>query len=275
MKHAKVLLTVLAVLGVILGPDDALMQEYLEDVVYLKDGSIIRGIIREHVPGSNVKIEIVGGNIFAFGYDEILKLTREPPVVRPENQSTVSERSTSPHNVPPVSGSSQADAITFSEKPLFRQISRIGVQFAEGEAIFTVGGISSFRLNQWVSLGAGLEFNHYPYAEVLPIFGNLWITWMPYSSITPFTYFDVGYSFAVDTPLDGGLLLGFGGGVDFLLSPRISCNIGACYRSQWSTAYELSWDFDPFDPWDYYYYEEFDVRFDQFGILGGFSFFFS
>ena len=49
-----------------------------QDVVYLKNGSIIRGIIIEQVPLKSIKIETIGGNVFAYYLDEIEKITKEP-----------------------------------------------------------------------------------------------------------------------------------------------------------------------------------------------------
>ena len=52
-----------------------LSQQY-EDVVYLKDGSVIRGLIIEQVPNKSIKIKS-GKNIFVYQMDEIEKLAKE------------------------------------------------------------------------------------------------------------------------------------------------------------------------------------------------------
>ena len=54
-------------------------QSNLEDVVYLKNGSIIRGIIIEQVPSQSLKIQTRDRNVFVFKMDEIEKITRENP----------------------------------------------------------------------------------------------------------------------------------------------------------------------------------------------------
>lgn len=53
-------------------------QSGLIDVVYLKNGSIIRGVVVEQVMGQSVKIETRDKNIFVFKVDEVEKMTREP-----------------------------------------------------------------------------------------------------------------------------------------------------------------------------------------------------
>jgi hypothetical protein len=50
----------------------------LEDVVYLKDGSIIRGTLIEQVPGETIKIETRDGNVFVIKIAQIEKFTKEP-----------------------------------------------------------------------------------------------------------------------------------------------------------------------------------------------------
>ena len=52
--------------------------QQMEDVVYLKDGSIVRGIVIEQIPGASLKIQTQGGSVFVYTMDEIQKMTREP-----------------------------------------------------------------------------------------------------------------------------------------------------------------------------------------------------
>ena len=51
-------------------------QNY-EEVVYLNNGSIIRGIIIEFVPSQTIKIQSREGNIFVYNLSEIQKITKE------------------------------------------------------------------------------------------------------------------------------------------------------------------------------------------------------
>ncbi len=55
-----------------------------DEVVYLKNGSVIRGVIVEQIPGKSLKIKS-GDNIFAFTIEEVEKFTKEP-VLRPKPQ---------------------------------------------------------------------------------------------------------------------------------------------------------------------------------------------
>ena len=53
-------------------------QQQFQDVVYLKNGSIIRGIIIEQVPNISIKIQTKDQNVFVYTMENILKLTKEP-----------------------------------------------------------------------------------------------------------------------------------------------------------------------------------------------------
>ena len=47
------------------------------DVLYLKNGSIIKGELSEVVPTGNVKFKTADGNIFVYATTEVLKITKE------------------------------------------------------------------------------------------------------------------------------------------------------------------------------------------------------
>jgi hypothetical protein len=60
-------------------------QDERVDVVYLTDGSVIRGMIIEQIPNKKLKIETRDGSIFAIDFSRIQKITKE--------QATPSRRS--------------------------------------------------------------------------------------------------------------------------------------------------------------------------------------
>jgi len=53
------------------------VDDRLVDVVYLKNGSIIRGTIIEQDPATQVKIQTRDGSVFVYKVSEIEKITRE------------------------------------------------------------------------------------------------------------------------------------------------------------------------------------------------------
>ena len=79
----------------------AFAQSNYHDVVYLKNGSIIRGVIIEQIPNESLKIETADGSLFVFKIDEVEKMTKEridasqqtataPQQVAPASRTTVS-----------------------------------------------------------------------------------------------------------------------------------------------------------------------------------------
>lgn len=47
-------------------------------VVRLKNGSVIKGSLIEHIPGTSIKIQTKDGNLFVFKIDEVELISREP-----------------------------------------------------------------------------------------------------------------------------------------------------------------------------------------------------
>jgi hypothetical protein len=52
-------------------------QDERVDVVYLTDGSVIRGMIIEQFPNKSLKIETRDGSIFGIDFSRIQKITKE------------------------------------------------------------------------------------------------------------------------------------------------------------------------------------------------------
>ena len=66
----KTLITLIALLV-----SAVIVSTQAQDVVYLKNGSIIKGAIVEHVPNSAVKIQTANGSLYVFQMDEVEKMT--------------------------------------------------------------------------------------------------------------------------------------------------------------------------------------------------------
>lgn len=75
MKKAIILLAALLIAV-------AADAQVLQDVVYLLNGSVVRGTLIEQVP--NVKIRTTDGSLWVFKQDEIDKITSEPAVQQPQ-----------------------------------------------------------------------------------------------------------------------------------------------------------------------------------------------
>ena len=73
----KTLFTIIAALFFTIA---SFAQGNMEDVVYMKDGSIYRGQIQEIIPNQAVKIELLGGSVIALQMNDVTKITKEAKV---------------------------------------------------------------------------------------------------------------------------------------------------------------------------------------------------
>lgn len=78
----KLLLSIVLVLSSVV----LFAQGTYKEVVYLKNGSIIKGIIVEQVPNESIKIQTADGSIFVYPMSEVQKIAKE--LVEPEKPAT-------------------------------------------------------------------------------------------------------------------------------------------------------------------------------------------
>jgi hypothetical protein len=66
---------------------------HAQDVLYLKNGSVIRGTVMEMVPNKSVKIKTADGSIFVYEMDQVEKLTRDETAATapPAAETTVAD----------------------------------------------------------------------------------------------------------------------------------------------------------------------------------------
>lgn len=60
----------------------AFAQERI-DVIYLKNGSVVRGTIIEQIPNESIKIETSDGSVFVFKMSDVEKITKEQTSAQP------------------------------------------------------------------------------------------------------------------------------------------------------------------------------------------------
>ncbi|MGM0407205.1 MAG: hypothetical protein ACQERU_04430 [Bacteroidota bacterium] len=71
----------------------ALFAQNKADVVYLKNGSIIKGQITEMIPDKHIKIETSGGSLFVYTFEEIEKIEKQE-ITNPPTVSHVQSKTT-------------------------------------------------------------------------------------------------------------------------------------------------------------------------------------
>ena len=70
--------TLLIVLLPLFAAQSAFAQNNYQDVIYLIDGTVIRGHIIEHIPSESVTIQTSEGNVFIYSLDAVSKITKNP-----------------------------------------------------------------------------------------------------------------------------------------------------------------------------------------------------
>lgn len=193
-------------------------QVNYQDVVYLKNGSIIRGVIIEQVIGKSIKIETAEQNVLVFKMDEIEKFTKEPGLK--------SEKS-SIDNPASITG--------------YRGIVEFGYQYGLNYADdkIKVNFINGYQFNPYLSLGLGTGLRYYLEDYLIMPFFVDFRTNLTRHSASPYLALGLGYSFDVSDGFDGlGFIFSPSAGYRFKVSQRSSLYIGLGYEMQnWQTSY--------------------------------------
>ena len=202
-------------------------QSNLQDVVYLKNGSIIRGIIGEINPNQPVRIETADRNVFVFKWDEIEKITKEPQpgnVTAPQNNQRIQ---------PDVGKQPQIqydeDDDVWNNEGLKRGYKGIaelgGAFFFDGYFGLRATYINAYQFNPYISLGIGTGFITCSYQGGIPIFVDFRINFLN-SRISPYFAAEAGYS------IFQGFLVNPTAGVTFMVRNKSAINVGVGYLGQ-------------------------------------------
>ena len=192
-------------------------QPGMQDVIYLKNGSVIKGNITEHIIGSRIKIMTYGGNIFSFQYNEIEKMVKEEVPLDIQN-----ERRTQGSFEPKVKGI----------------IGNFALGLNTGENIgFSLIFAISYVMKYRYSLGVGMGLEYLNRQGYFPVFLNF--QYSPLKGLaSPYFYGMGGYSSPnTDNNRDyiGGVLGEAGMGFRAHMSSRAIFQFSVGFRYQESS----------------------------------------
>jgi len=189
-------------------------QNNYQDVVYLKNGSIIRGVIIEQVPNKSIKIETADRNVFVYQMDEIEKLAKE---------QYQRKSGSSLNNTGLQSG--------------YKGIVELGYQIGTGDYgmdRLKLNIINGYQINPYFSLGFGTGLRYYfdEAAALIPVFADFRANFIN-NKVSPYFSLGVGYSFDATNGFEGvGFLLNPTVGVGFKVSEKSAMNVGLGYEMQ-------------------------------------------
>lgn len=189
-----------------------------QDVIYLKDGSVIRGIIVEEVPNVSVKIKS-GPNIFNYTVEQIEKFTRE--LIEEEKSGGIKDFGFKPKGFV-ANYELGLTHIVNGNTPMFSVILSHGYQvnpyFSAGLA--TGGEVSSQGL-----------YN-------VPVYADLRV-YMLKTRITPYFNLGFGYNlmisrtsnfFSTSTSVQHGILTAPATGIRIAINKKIAVGLGVGYK---------------------------------------------
>lgn len=195
------------ILGMISSPETVAAQSETEDVIYLTNGSILRGEILE-INNKTVKIETAGRNVFVVQMNEVDEITKEEiPVIRYYKMSGYINTS----GIELISGD---DDLT----PLFYTMN--GYQFTPRFA-------------------AGIGVGYIPYRDpldLIPVYLQLNLNLIKANS-APFLFLKTGYNFSIASKNihlieshSGGWMINPGMGIQFNTSSGFRWQINISYN---------------------------------------------
>lgn len=216
----------------LLGSISVFAQKKMQDVVYLKNGSILRGQLVNTENTATISILITGNNLLVFDAAEVDKITAEPKRTAPEIKKTGFANTTELGLL--AGGNNSSPALS----------------------LITINGYT-FNPYLTVGVGVGIQFwwdmyqgNGWYYyngtGKIFPLFADIRGDVLPKSRITPVYYVRAGYGFATSpneaTNSKGGVMLGAGAGFKIRGSENIGWFLSVGYNYQKNYSEYPIWD---------------------------------
>lgn len=171
------------------------------DTIYLKNGSVIKGIISELIPNESIKVQTRDGSLFVYQWNEVSKITRGLQ----QNTSTTTINKENFFNFEKIN-------------PGLRGIIEAGYTAGNNNCgRFEFTPALGYRINSYLFLGAGAGLNYYTTSDVLmlPMYGDIRGFLPLESSIHPYLDIKPGYSFHLSkNTTTNGFYINFTAGIE-------------------------------------------------------------
>jgi hypothetical protein len=151
---------------------------HYDEVIHLKNGTIIKGVIIEQVPGQFIKVRTKDGQEAIYQSSEVASITK--------------------------------DFFEFKKKG-YINITEIGVAVGPDNVAYSISTVNGYLIKPHFSLGVGAGYDYYVNTgSMVPLYLDMRII-LHDKRFTPFIYNDAGYSFAISS----ATLSGFKAGIMF------------------------------------------------------------
>lgn len=133
-------------------------QEY-EDVLYLKNGSVIKGSILEYVPFKTIKIQTPDGSIFVYNTEECESIKKETPQINKNVASRIKR------NIVPAKFSKKSYYNSILEMNTFLGQSKFeNTYYVKSTELIALAGVHSingfqFLKNYFIGIGSGVNIH--------------------------------------------------------------------------------------------------------------------
>ncbi len=129
-----------------------------EDVIYLKDGSIIRGTIIEQIPNKSIRIQTKDRNVFFYNMDQIEKITKEEiPNDKTINNKGSEENFAKFSNITELGGIFAVGPTTLKFEPFYTGGGLTNhLEIANNINQFSFSTINGCQINRRIFIGIGI-----------------------------------------------------------------------------------------------------------------------
>jgi hypothetical protein len=193
------------------------------DVVYLKDGRVVKGSIIKPLDADGIQIMTTESDVYTFAAEDVARVARE--TFQHENLN---------------------NKIIVHDGEGFTNITTLGLGFGVGtvgdegevnndQTYFALHTVNGYHLNRALSMGIGVGIEWYDGYELVPLYAD--IRYHPaLTEWAPFFYGNLGFGLGfLENNHDGGLMGGLGGGIQKSVNPNLALVGSLGYRFQGNT----------------------------------------
>lgn len=221
-------------------PLDSAAQAPTEDVVYMKNGTILRGKLLEYSPAGDVKVEILGGTVLVYPAADVDKITKEPA----KSGSVLQQPLTNGYN----------SYVRPPKKPFVYKTKGIGNITDVGLMIGSEAGVAIHTIGQYVfnprlQLGAGIGIDRLTWGlKLAPIYIDFRGEVLKESPITPMYIAQAGWTLPMEsndgdwiTNVKGGPMAAFGFGLKFNTRYGLRYHLSLTYKMEKASFDQQNW----------------------------------